>query len=145
MLLGMALGGIPIMSNSHIISTTQISHCEAPPCFLTARFLFKSLENDCECEISRHYISSICSCEVRALIKEPASSLSSRFSSPSSFDLLGSSSTYLDAYVPVAWSVWRACGELFSCDRRPSLPQPTQMWMSPSPLFYAIAELILPL
>ena len=74
-------------------STTQISHCEAPPCFPTSRFLFKSLENDCDCEISRKYLSSICSCEVRALIKEKDSLFSSQFISPSSFDLL---SIYFD-------------------------------------------------
>ena len=79
------------MINSHMISTTKLSHCEVPPCFLTARFPFKSLENDCDCEISRHYLSSIFSCKVRALIKELDSPFSSRFSSPSSFDILRSS------------------------------------------------------
>ena len=74
-----------------MISTTKLSHWEAPPCFPTARFLFKSLENDCDCEISRQYLSSICSCEVRALIKGPASLFSSWSSSPGSFDLLSSS------------------------------------------------------
>ena len=72
-------------------STTQLSHCEAPPCFPTSCFLFKSQENDCDCEISRQYLSSIFSCEVRAMIKEPYSSFSSRFSSPSSFDHLSRS------------------------------------------------------
>ena len=72
-------------------STTQLYHCEEPPFFPTARFLFKYPENDCDCEISRQYLSSMCSCKVRALIKEPDSSFSSWFSSPSSFDLLSSS------------------------------------------------------
>ena len=91
MLPRMSVGGIPIMSNSQNSSTTQLSHCEATPCFPRARFIFKSLVNDCDCEISRRYLYSICSCAVRAFIKEPASSFSSRFSSPSSFDLLISS------------------------------------------------------
>ena len=67
------------MSNLHMSSTTRLSHCEELPFFLTARFLFKSLEKNCDCEISRQYLFSICSCEVRALIKEPDSSISIQF------------------------------------------------------------------
>ena len=79
------------MSNSQTISTTKLYHCEAAPCFLTARFPFKSLENNCNCEISRQYFYSICYCSKRALIKEPDSSFRYRLSSPSSFDPLRSS------------------------------------------------------
>ena len=91
MLQGMAVELIPIISDSYTISTTQLSHCEAPPCFPTACFLFKFLENYCDCEISRQYLSSIFSCAVRALVKEPASLFSSRLYSPSSLNLLRSS------------------------------------------------------
>ena len=86
------------MRNSQMNSNSQLSYFEAPPYFSTARFLFNFLENDCECEISRQYLCSICYCEVRAFIKEPASSFISRFSSPSSFDLLRSSFNLLSSF-----------------------------------------------
>ena len=91
MMLGISVRGKTITSKSQKRSTTQLSHFEEPPCFTTSRFLFKSMVNNCNCEISRRRLSSIFSCAVIALIKEPDSFFRSQFSSPSSFEFLSSS------------------------------------------------------